>query len=38
MANVRADICSALLEEINRERFTTPPKGGFGESQTVNNA
>lgn len=33
MANVRADICSALLAEINRERFTTPPNGGSGESQ-----
>jgi hypothetical protein len=38
MANVRADICSALLEEINRERFTTPPNGGSGESQTPSNA
>jgi hypothetical protein len=38
MANVSADICSALLAEINRERFTTPPNGGSGESQTPSNA
>ena len=36
MANVRADICSALLEEINRPRPTQAPSAGSGALQMGN--